>query len=86
MRAISLAMAVAVTITLLGFPYIMGRSMTPVVHALLPLLLMATSGAFVHGLGYIPEGRWWRVILGPPVIWPTLLACATLLAVHVGGS
>lgn len=84
MRAVSLAMAVAVTITLLGFPHIMGRSMTPTVHALLPLLLLATSGAFIHGLGYIPEGKAWRLIVSPVVVWPALLACAALIAMLVG--
>lgn len=78
-RWISLALAVAISGTLLIFPYLLGSPPSPRVHALLPWLLFGLSGAWVHGLGFVPVRRLWRILFGPPVAWPLIAISGTLI-------
>jgi len=71
-----------VSVTLLVFPHIVGRQMTSAVHAMLPLLLLSTSVAFVHGIGYQPRRGWARWLVRPLLIWPVLVASAAWLVLH----
>lgn len=84
-RLISLVLAAAVTVTLLVFPQVVGRQLTPAVHAVLPVLLLATSAAFVHGIGYRPERRWSRWLVRPLLIWPVLAGCSVWLVLLATG-
>lgn len=47
-------------------------------HGLLSLLMWGMSAGFVHGVGFDPNNRWLRVLLGPVVAWPMLLLGWTL--------
>jgi predicted membrane protein len=51
-------------------------------HGLLMLLLWGASAGFVHGVGFVPEHRVLRLLLGPLVAWPLLAGGMLLL---VGG-
>jgi len=43
---------------------------------LLPILLLGVSGAFVYGIGFRPESKFVRIVLGPAAAW-ILIACGT---------
>jgi predicted membrane protein len=62
-------------------PFLVVRRMTGATHAILPLLLTGMSAAFVHGLGFVPSGRIWRLAFSPWTAWPLIaLGWAGLLA------
>ena len=83
MRLVSLLLAATLALGLIAYPYAIGREMTPLAHAILPLMLLGTSGGFVHGLGYEPEHRLWRILFGPAVAWPLMIGgAAALLALR----
>jgi cyd operon protein YbgE len=69
-RALSLAMALALMplITLLprGLTTEDGSAIS---HGLLSLIMWGMSAGFVHGIGFIPQNRVLRVLLGPVVAW-----------------
>lgn len=43
-------------------------------HGMLMLMMLGMSAGFVHGVGFDPDNRWLRLILGPLIAWPLLLA------------
>ncbi|WP_223246919.1 cyd operon YbgE family protein [Sulfuriferula thiophila] len=47
-------------------------------HGMLTVLIWGVCAGFVHGIGFDPEARFWRVVLGPVIAWP-LMALALLL-------
>jgi predicted membrane protein len=79
-RSLSLVLAVGVSSTLLFFPYLLGSPPSPRVHALLPVLFFGVSGAWVHGLGFVPRRRVWRILFGPIVAWPAVAISGLLIA------
>jgi len=79
-RGVSLLLAVSISLVLMVFPYVLGRSLSPAVHAILPLLLLSVCGAFVHGLGYVPESPRLRRMISPAVLWPALAVTTLLIA------
>lgn len=72
-RAISLLLAVALSVGLLLLPAMRGRELTSAGHALLTPLLLAVCGGFVHGLGYVPRNRFLHRLLQPLLLWPAML-------------
>ncbi len=81
-RFISLVLAATVSVALLVYPHVVGRQMTPAIHVMLPVLLLATSLAFVHGVGYRPQRRWASRVVRPRLIWPVLVASAAWLVLQ----
>lgn len=79
-RAASLTAALVLTAGLLLFPRILGGQLGPTAHAVLPMLLLGISGAFVSGLGYRPDTRLARVMLSPAASWVLMGGGVTLLA------
>ena len=65
----SLAAAILLSAMLLVYPRILGTGLGPVEHAVLPLLLLGVSGAFVSGVGYRPDHRVARAVLSPAASW-----------------
>lgn len=49
-------------------------------HGLLTLIMWGMSAGFVHGIGFIPQNRVLRVLLGPLVAW---LGMGTALVFYV---
>ncbi len=81
-RAASLAAALILTAGLLLYPRILGAQLSPMAHAVLPMLLLGISGAFVSGLGYRPDMRLARVMLSPAASWVLMGGGVTLLALE----
>ncbi len=53
-------------------------------HPLLMLVMLGASGGFVHGVGFRPELRAWRVLFGPLRAWPLLTGYVLLLKAQAG--
>lgn len=68
-RSVSLLLALGVSGTILTYPAALGHAS----HGLLMLVMWGASAGFVHGVGFKPEHRLWRILLGPWAAW-TLLA------------
>lgn len=72
-RLLSFVLAVALTAFILIWPRAVAASLTEVRHGLLSLLMWGIAAGFVHGVGYVPVYRIWRLLLGPLVGWPLML-------------
>ena len=73
-RMISLLLAIALAGLILTYP----RAFSHTGHGLLSLVMLGVSAGFVHGVGFVPEHKVWRILFGPLVAWP-LLAAGMLL-------
>ena len=78
-RAISLVLALSATGILMLAPFLVIHQMTPVVHALLPVILLGVTGAFVHGVGFKPHFTLWRALFSPWSAWPLLVGGSILI-------
>ena len=74
LRMVSLLLALALAGLILTYP----RAFAHAGHGLLSLVMLGVSAGFVHGVGFIPEHKVWRILFGPWVAWP-LLAAGLLL-------
>jgi predicted membrane protein len=81
-RALSLAAAAVLSLTLMIYPYALGNPMDRVTHTALPVLLFGVSGAFVHGIGYEPDNRFLRAIFSAPVAWILIALGIALLLIR----
>ncbi|MDI1301354.1 MAG: cyd operon YbgE family protein [bacterium] len=79
LRALSLLLAVPLALLLLIHPGAMLPADGHYSHPLLMLVMLGVSGGFVHGVGFRPELRAWRVLFGPLLAWPLLLTGYVLL-------
>jgi predicted membrane protein len=77
-RTASFTVALAASLTLMLFPFLLRDVQEARLHAALPLLLLGIAGAFVYGIGYRPDHRPLRVLFGPVFPW-ALMFCGTLL-------
>jgi cyd operon protein YbgE len=69
-RALSLVSALALMLLITLLP----RGLTThdgsaISHGLLSLIMWGMSAGFVYGIGFIPQNRVLRVLLGPLVAW-----------------
>lgn len=81
-RAASLAAASGVALLLMLFPYALGPELGGVERTGLFALLFGVSGAFVHGFGYTPQRRIWRLAFSPAAAWSLMIAGALLLSLR----
>lgn len=81
-RAASLLVALGLSGGLLLYPRVLGNHLGPLEHAVLPLLLLGVSGAFVVGLGYRPDNRLARVVLSPAASWGLMALGVVVLVLH----
>lgn len=79
-RAISLVVALVVSLVLMVFPFVLGRTVTAVTHTGLSLLLLGVAAGLVHGFGFRPDNRMLGVVFSPLVAWPLMAAGFVLLA------
>ena len=77
-RAVSFIVALAASLTLMLFPFLLRYVPPNRVHAALPVLLFGLAGAFVHGVGYRPDNKLLRILFGPLCAW-LLIAGGSLL-------
>jgi predicted membrane protein len=81
-RALSLTAAAALSLALMVYPYALGNTMDRETHTALPVFLFGVSGAFVHGIGYEPDNRFLRALLGAPLAWILIALGIALLSIR----
>lgn len=79
-RVLSLLLASPLALLLLIHPAAYLDDQGRYSHSLLMLVMLGISGGFVHGVGFDPLNRLWRVLFGPLSAWPLLLLGYLLLA------
>ena len=80
-RAASFAAALAVSVALMLFPFLLRHVAEARLHTALPVLMLGVAAAFVHGIGYRPDGALLRILFGPACAWALMLAGALLMAI-----
>jgi len=68
-RALSLLMAVPLSLVLLVHPASMLDANGHYSHSLLMLVMWGVAGGFVHGVGFDPRALAWRVVFHPLLAW-----------------
>lgn len=68
-RALSLLMAVPLSLVLLIHPASMLDANGHYSHSLLMLIMWGVAGGFVHGVGFEPRAMAWRVVFHPLLAW-----------------
>jgi cyd operon protein YbgE len=84
-RIASLVLAAVLALVLTAYPHAAIGPSGRVSHGLLALLLWGVCAGFVHGVGFEPRARLWRVAFGPWVGLPVMAVGALLLARNVIG-
>ena len=69
-RAISLLFAFSLSMVILVLPHVVAKTTEELDHGTLTLAMLAMSGSFVHGMGFIPKGLIWRLLFSPIASWP----------------
>lgn len=72
-RWFSLAAAASLALAITAYPRGLMHGGVALDHGLLSLLMWGMSAGFVHGVGFDPDNRWLRLLLGPLAAWPLLL-------------
>lgn len=78
-RALSLLLATPMALLLLIHPAAMLGKDGHYSHSLLMLVMLGVSGGFVHGVGFQPVLRLWRIVFGPLLAWALMLMGYALL-------
>jgi predicted membrane protein len=78
-RAASLFVAMTVSLALMVFPFLLRHVPGTRLHSALPIMLLGVAGAFVHGIGFMPDNRVLRVLLGPVCAWMLMVGGALLM-------
>jgi cyd operon protein YbgE len=68
-RAVSLLMAVPLSLVLLIHPASMLDANGHYSHSVLMLVMWGVAGGFVHGVGFEPRAMAWRVVFHPLPAW-----------------
>lgn len=68
-RALSLLIAICISIGLLAWPHLVVRADGRVNYTGLILLMWGMAAGFVHGVGFLPRNHVLRIILGPIAAW-----------------
>jgi len=72
-RFFSMALALLLSGLLLVNPTHIAQSSAQLEHGYLTLLMVALSGAFVHGIGFKPIFWLWKIVFSPYLSWAILL-------------
>jgi predicted membrane protein len=69
-RAFTLAMAIAMMLLVTLLPRgLIANDGSAIGHGLLTLIMWGLSAGFVHGIGFVPQNRIVRALLGPVAAW-----------------
>jgi predicted membrane protein len=68
LRAVSLLLALATSGLIFTYP----QALAHAGHGLLSLVMLGVCAGFVHGVGFVPVHRIWRVAFSPWVSWPLM--------------
>lgn len=80
-HALSLCIALAISVCLLIWPALAVSAAGHVDHGWLTLLMWGMAAGFVHGVGFIPRNRLLRVVFGPMVAWGLPLLAVVALSI-----
>jgi predicted membrane protein len=78
-RTISFFVALAASLTLMLFPFLLRYVPSARLHAGLSVVLLGVAGALVYGIGYRPDNRLLRLLFGPKCAWSMMIGGALLL-------
>ena len=78
-RLIAFATALIASAALMLFPFALRYVPAARLHTALPITLLGVAAAFVHGIGYVPDNRFLRMLFGPVCAWVLLIGGALLL-------
>jgi len=73
-RVLSMLLALGLAAVITFYPPALAR----LSHGLITLVIWGVSAGFVHGIGFDPDTRFWRVVLGPISAW-SLMGMGLLL-------
>ncbi len=78
-QAASFIAALAASLALMLFPFLLRHVEATRLHSALPILLLGVAAAFVYGIGYRPDNRLLRMLFGPLSAWLLIFGGAWLL-------
>jgi predicted membrane protein len=78
-RTASLTAALAASLMLMLFPFLLRHIPAARLHSALPVMLLGVAGAFVHGIGYTPDNKLLRILFGPGCAWALMIGGALLM-------
>jgi predicted membrane protein len=78
-RAVSFIVALAASMTLMLFPFLLRYVTQSRIHVALPVMLFGLAGLFVHGVGYRPDNKLLRILFAPVCAWLLIAGGAFLL-------
>ena len=81
-RAISLTLALAISGVLMIAPFLVTRHMSDADHGWASLMMIGITGAFVHGVGFVPRATIWRWLFSPAIAWPLIVGPGAWLLWH----
>ena len=76
LRALSLLLALATSGLIFTWP----QALAHAGHGLLSLIMLGACAGFVHGVGFVPHARVWRIAFSPWTAWPLMGAGLWLIA------
>jgi cyd operon protein YbgE len=76
LRVVSLLLALATSGLIFTWP----QALAHAGHGLLSLVMLGVCAGFVHGVGFVPVHRIWRVAFSPWLAWPLMGVGLWLLA------
>ena len=79
-RSASFFTALAASLALMLFPFLLRQVPGTRLHSALPIVLLGVAGAFIHGIGFVPDNKLLRTLFGPACAW-ALMISGTLLMV-----
>jgi predicted membrane protein len=78
-RTVSFTAALAASLALMLFPFLLRHVPTTQLHAALPILLLGVAGALVYGVGYRPDHKLLRMLFGPVCAWALMIGGTWML-------
>ncbi len=76
LRAVSLLLALATS----GLTFTWPQALAHAGHGLLSAVMLGACAGFVHGVGFVPRARVWRLVFSPWAAWPLMAAGLWLFA------
>jgi predicted membrane protein len=80
MRVASFAAALAATLVLMLFPFLLRGVPDARLHSALPIVMSGIAGAFVYGIGFTPNNALLQILFGPWCCWTLMVVGAAVLA------
>jgi predicted membrane protein len=80
MRVASFTTALAATLMLMLFPFLLRGVPDTRLHSALPIVMLGIVGAFVYGIGFTPDHALLRMLFGPWCCWTLMAVGAVVLA------